>query len=254
MQKIIFYLLSLLLLIVGYRTLKYAGKVVTSDQLLVGLSADYPPFAFLKDGKIVGLDVDILQEVSKRLDKKLVIRDIPFDMLIPEIQIGTLHLLASGMTETPLRAKKVHFTQPYYKGDPLLIIAPNTMAKKITTIEDFEGLRVVVNDGYTADSYLTGLNDARFIIYRLKSPAESFLALSTNKADIYVIAQSAAQPFFNITQQHDYSITTLPNTGDSYSFAIAKKFPEMLTLVQKALDSMVSDGTLTTILKKWNFV
>lgn len=254
MQKFLFYIVGLLLLITGYRVLKQADKIVMSDKLLVGLSADYPPFAFLDKGTIVGLDVDILQEVSKRLNKKLIIRDIPFDMLIPEIQIGSLHLLASGMTETSLRAKKVYFTQPYYKGDPLLIIAPKIMAKKITSIDDFDGLRIVVNDGYTADSYLTGLNDPRFTLYRLKSPAESFLALSTGKADIYVIAQSAAQPFFNATPEHDYSITPLSNTGDSYSFAIAKKFPEMLTLVQNALDSMVVDGTLTTILKKWNFV
>lgn len=254
MKKFIAYLLFLGVFITGYYALKRLEKVPSNNELLVGLSADYPPFAFLKDTKIVGLDVDILQEVSKRLGKKLVIRDIPFDMLIPEIQIGSLHLLASGMTETPLRAKRVLFTKPYYQGDPLLIITPKTTIKKITNVEDFIGLSVIVNDGFTADTYLTGLNNNNFTLHRLKSLAESFLALETGKADIYVIAQTAAQPFFNATPNHNYVITVLPNTADSYAFAVAKKYPEMRVVVQEALDAMTADGTLNTILKKWNFV
>src|SRR5437868_1703335 len=95
----------------------------TQQELIVGTNADFPPFSFIKDGTIVGFDIDIAHEVAHRLNKKLTLIDLPFIALIPELQMGAIHIIAAGMTATEERAKQVYFTRPYIQGVPLLVIS-----------------------------------------------------------------------------------------------------------------------------------
>ena len=67
--------------------------------LNVGTNAEYQPFSFLDNNdEIVGLDIDIAKEVCNRLGKKCVLHSLSFDALIPEIQLGTIHMIAAGIT------------------------------------------------------------------------------------------------------------------------------------------------------------
>lgn len=221
-----------------------------AHELRVGTSADFPPFSFLKDGNITGFDIDVMNEVGHRLNKKVVWRDIPFDMLIPEIQLGALQILAAGMTETPKRAERVLFTRPHIQADPLLVISSITN-QPIKNLEDLRGKQIIVNDGYTADTYLSNIHDGGFTLKRLKTPAEAFLALTIGKADAYVISRNSAKPFFDLYGTNRFYILALEDTGDSYAFAISKKYPELLPQLQTVLDQMEHDGTLLKLKQKW---
>ena len=228
----------------------YDKEVSDANTILVGTSADYFPFSFLKNNSIVGFDIDIVQEVGRRLSKKVEVHDIPFDMLIPEIQLGRLHILAAGLTETPARAQRVLFTKPYIKGDKLLIIASSQ--KPIHEVSDMKGKEVIVNDGYTADIYVSGLSQVQ--IKRLKTPAEAFLALKSGKADAYVVASNTARPFLEKYGNRDFSIAVIPDTEDSYALAISRKYAELVLPVQQALDAMEQDGTIAALKQKWKLV
>ena len=62
-----------------------------------------------------------------RLKKEIIFKDMPFDALIPEIQIGNIHVIASGMTPTEERALRTLFTRPHLTGNPLVIISSKTI-------------------------------------------------------------------------------------------------------------------------------
>ena len=53
--------------------------------LVVGTSADYPPFSFTKGKQIVGFDVDLAKEVAIKLGYELHIKDMSYDWLLLEI-------------------------------------------------------------------------------------------------------------------------------------------------------------------------
>lgn len=91
------------------------------DTIVVGTNAEYAPFSFKENGTIVGFDIDVITEAIKRLNKKIVLKDMPFDALIPEIQIGNIHVIAAGMTPTPERAQRTLFTQPHATNNSLAI-------------------------------------------------------------------------------------------------------------------------------------
>lgn len=106
-----------------YKAKKDHTPASNQDVLVVGTSADFPRFTFINDeGVIVGFDIDIATEVAKGLGKKIEIKDRSFDMLIPEAQNGSIHIIAAGMTITPERAKQILFTKPYLKNEPLVIL------------------------------------------------------------------------------------------------------------------------------------
>ena len=134
---------------------KAPADPLQSNKLIIGTNAEFAPFCFMKDNKIVGFDIDLALEVSKRLDKDPQIRNMDFDMLVPEIQIGGVHILAAGMTATPERSKQVLFTDPYIKGVPLMVISLKNRPLNKSGLDGLFGKRVVVNDGFTADLYLS---------------------------------------------------------------------------------------------------
>ena len=215
--------------------------------LVVGTSADYPPFAFVQDDKVVGFDIDIIQEVAKRLHKKIDIQDMPFTTLIPLLQLGKIQVIASGMTETLERSARVLFTKPYLTGDQLIVI---TLAgNPVSSLSELKGKEVIVNDGYTADLYMSKIEGPE--LKRLKTPAEAFLALKAGRGFAYVTARNTVKPFFDQYGQQDFALFAIPDSRENVSLAVSKKYPELVPMLQNVLDTMQQDGTLTTLQEKW---
>ena len=222
---------------------------IDKNTIIVGTNAEYPLYYFIKSDEIIGFDIDVAREVVKRINKKMILQDMPFDALIPAIQLGKVHMIAAGMTPTKQRAKRVHFTKPHLKGDPLIIVTLKN-AKKVATVDDLKGEDVVVNEGYTADFYMTKYENS-IDVKRLATPAEAFLALRSKRAAAFVTARSSVQPFFEQYGEQEYRIVQIKDTSDEYALAISKKHSDLLPQIQKVLDEMQQDGTLDTLRKKW---
>lgn len=221
---------------------------MSQDILLVGTNAEFPPFTFINDeNKIVGFDIDIATEVAKNLGKKMEIIDRSFDMLIPEAQNGSIHIIAAGMTATQERAQQIIFTKPYLKGEPLVVVTLNK--NPIRSIQDLNGKEVVVNEGYTADSYASALPEV--MVKRLPAPAESVMDLMGEKSFAYISAYNAVKPYIEKFGTDKFNIFTVPNTSENTAMGISKMYPELLQQIQPILDQMELDGTIETLKKKW---
>ncbi len=221
------------------------------NTLIVGTSADFPPFSFLHNREIVGFDIDIANEVAKKMGKEILWENMPFDTLMSELQIGTLHMLAAGLTATPGRAQRVFFSEPYLKDVPLIAI---TLASQppVTSLGDLNGKIVAVNSGYTADLYMSSIKGP--ILQHFPAPAEAFLAVKSGRVDAFVTAQNTVNPFLNAHADDKFNIFALPATDENNALAISKKYPELVSAVQKALDAMHKEGTIQALMKKWKII
>jgi ABC-type amino acid transport substrate-binding protein len=244
----------LLIVIAGISTSYYilkkkscAANAADSTQLIVGTSADFPPFSFIKDGEIVGFDIDLAHEICHRLNKKMELKDMPFDTLIPQLQLGKMHMIAAGMTATPERAERVNFTKPHLVGEPLVVI---TISKNpITSLKELNNKEVVVNEGYTADTYMSKQQGP--VLKRLPTVADAFMALNSGRAYAFVTARNSVKTFFDQHGTDKYSMFVIPETSENSALVISKKFPELLQCVQQALDALEADGTLQALKVKW---
>ena len=217
--------------------------------LIVGTESNFPPFSSKENGEIIGFDIDLVKEVAHRMGKTVEFQDMSFEALIPQAEIGAVQIIAAGMTPTENRAKKVFFTKPYIVGDPLLIV---TLLNRLD-VGSLEALKqnkkVVVNQGYTADLFMSTIEGPELI--RLETPAESFLALEQGRADAFVTARNTLVPFFRKHDEKEYDITPITETVEQTAFIVSKKYPELLELVQKILDEIEADGTMKQLKAKW---
>lgn len=238
---------SLLLLI----TCLSCGKAARdSNTLVVGTNAEFAPYTYIEKGELVGFDIDVAHEVAKRLNKKIVFKDMPFDALIPDLSLGNIDIIAAGMSYTDERAKRVSFTEPYCNNDPLVIVTlAEKSASKELSVEDLKNKTVVVNDGYVADIYMSDTNCCNLV--RIPAPADAFLALKSGRADAFVTAQSTADFFLVSQKDTKLQLNSIPETNETCALVVAKDNPLLLQQIQTVLDEMDNDGTMGKIKDKW---
>lgn len=219
------------------------------DIIIVGTNAEYPPFAFIKQGQIVGFDIDVITQVAQRLGKAISIKDMPFDSLMIEAIKGHIDVIAAGMTPTAERKKQMYFTTPYYSGDPLMIV---TLASKepVQDLTQLTGKDVAVNEGFTADLYLSSCNQDLSII-RLATSADALIALQTGRVDAYVTALNSLKPIVEKVGKDQFHLAPLADAQDSYALIVSRNYPALYLEVEEAVKDMLSDGTIDQLKAKW---
>lgn len=219
-----------------------------TDCIIVGTSPDFPPFSYIQDDTIMGFDIDIMQEIGKRLNKKIELKSMPFTALIPALQCGTLEVIAAGLTATEERSKHMFFTTPYLEDGPLVIVSLNN--NPVQTVAELAGKKVVVNEGHTADLFISKIEGLS--IQRLKTVADAFLALTSGRASALVVAENVVKPWVDHAEKEQFHIAPIPGTGENSCMAISLHYKELFQEIQRALDSMKVDGSLEKIQAKWN--
>jgi polar amino acid transport system substrate-binding protein len=233
--------------------MKWKSPQVTMEipeTLIVGTSADFQPFCFKDKDAVVGFDIDIAREVARRLGKEVVIKDIPFELLIPQLQLGSVHFVASCMTPTPERAQRVIFSEPYLTGDRLIVIS--TTSNPIKTLAELKGKKVIVNQGYTADRYMSKIEGIDLV--RLPSVSEAMLALNGGRADAFVTASKPIQPYFDQYGRSRFSTFFIDDATEDAALAFSSLYPKLAQEVETILQSMKSDGTIEQLKAKWRLL
>jgi ABC-type amino acid transport substrate-binding protein len=255
MKKTSFFTLLALLGIISVFVWYKAGKTVTpaiqnANTVIIGTNSEFPPFSFKHDDEFIGFDIDVIKEVLKRLKRDITFKDMPFDALIPEIQIGNIHVIAGGMTPTEERAQRTLFTRPHLTGDPLVIISSKN-TPVFTNIADLAGKTVAVNEGYTADSFMS--EQPGITLLRLSSAlvSDGMLALESGRADAFVAASFSMKPYFEKYNINNFNVTPIPSTEESSAFAVSKHYPDLRRDIQVILNEMEQDGTLAELKTKW---
>ena len=118
----------LILLIVGLAVLNTVTLIqnLESYDYTVETNAFFAPFEFYDNRKIVGVDVDIINRVAEKLNAKIEIKNVEFDLIIDNVASGIIaDAGAAGLTITPARAEKVDFSIPYYTSVQYVIFDKN---------------------------------------------------------------------------------------------------------------------------------
>lgn len=219
------------------------------ETIIVGTSTDYPPFSFVANNKTIGFDIDVVTEAVKRLGKHIEIKDVPFELLIPQTTLGTLHVIAADLAITPEREKLVLFTNPYITNGPLVVLTPKDKLT-ITKLEDLTDKRVVVNKGYTADSYISGLS--YLAVDRVPNLDDALKALKAGHVDALVTSADTIPTIFETYGQDAFATFVINDVNENAALAVSKMYPELARELSVIIDQMNADGTLDQLKQKWH--
>jgi ABC-type amino acid transport/signal transduction systems, periplasmic component/domain len=88
----------------------------TGEVLRFGVSSISAPFCYVKDGIVTGLDIELMERVARRINRRLVVVDMEFSMLIPSLLARDVDVIGSSFSITPDRARIIRYTESYYQG------------------------------------------------------------------------------------------------------------------------------------------
>ena len=120
------------------------ADVKKAGKLTVATSPDFPPFESLEGGKVVGIEVDIMELIAKDLGVEIEFVQMDFDSVLAAIESAKYDCAMSGITVTPDREKNMLFTKPYYSAAQVIVVkADSAIAGKA----DLAGKTVSVQTG-----------------------------------------------------------------------------------------------------------
>lgn len=122
---------------------------------------EYPPYEYVEDGEVKGINMDIIREAFKRMGIKPFFEPRPWKRAIYELKNGEILALSSGF-RTKEREEFAVFSEGAGLGmETNCVIALSVSGLKIESLEDLRGLRIgVVRDYVYGEQFesMTGLN------------------------------------------------------------------------------------------------
>ncbi len=248
---ILFALLGVLLLLGNWTTQRmvaYEGQ--SSERLRVGLIDDTPPFCFYNaENKLVGMNIDLVNEMARRLGKTPMIESVSFNRLISGLMNHQYDLISPGSI-THAREVVLKFIQPHLTSADVLLVHPQIAA--VTSTSDFRGkpwkIGVYNGTSYIALLEQQGLQE-NMVIY--PNQRDVFLAFYKHRVDAIVMNEEVA---LYLQQEYDPSIVIVPHkirVGRQYAFAVRKTETERWKAVNQVMNEMLADGTVQRIHLKW---
>ncbi len=187
-------LLTFLLTACGKEELSGLEKIRDENKIVIGTSPDYPPFEFIYEGEIVGIDMELAKYLSKELGVEFEIKQMDFSNLINAIETGMVDIVLAGMNPSEENKKGADFTDLYYESDfSILVKKPN---KSISKIEDLKGKKVGVQMGTTQERMMRELNGVEVI--SLVSNPDIVMNLKSNKIDAAVMESPVTLSFESV--------------------------------------------------------
>ncbi len=256
MKKIIALLLALVMVFAMVACGATEAPEVSEDEakatLTMATNAQFPPYEYYEGEAIVGIDAEIAGAIAEKLGMELVIEDMEFDSIIEAVKSGKADIGLAGMTVTPERQETVDFTASYATGVQVVIVTEDSA---IASVDDLfvEGnnYTIGVQRNTTGDLYTTwDLEDAGLAtIDRYSKGADAVQALLTGKVDCVVIDNEPAKAF--VAEAEGLKILETEYVLEEYAGAMSKDNTELYEAVNAALEELIADGTVQSIIDKY---
>ena len=222
---------------------KTLDEVKEAGKLVVATSPDFPPFESLEDGKVVGIEVEIMEIICERLGVELVLEEMNFDSVLPGVQAGKYDCGMSGISVTPKREKNVLFTDAYCRAAQCIVVTSNS---SITSKADLAGKKISVQTGTTAEEFCSAEG---YSVDSYEANADAKTALITGKVQAWVVDDLTAAEM--CAGDSDVKILNDKMTTEPYAFAFAFGSEDLVEEIDKILAELIADGTVEALFEKY---
>lgn len=226
-------------------------SLVKDGQLTVCSDMPYKPFEFEENGKTTGFDYEVVSAMAKSMDLSggAQFDTTPFDGIIPALVAKNCDMIASAMTITEERAKKVNFTDAYFDADQSLLVLKEN-ADKYATLASMTGQVIGVQSGTTGETYAEEHTPEGATIKKFQTGDEMFPALISG--DIAGALQDLPVNGYRATTAPDqFAVTETFKTGEQYGFAVRLEDTALRDALNEALSTIKDNGTYDEIYTSW---
>jgi polar amino acid transport system substrate-binding protein len=217
--------------------------------LRTAVDGTFAPHAMPKlGGGYEGFNIDLAEEIGKRMKRKVVIDALQFSGLVPALQAGTYDFLAAPTTVTKERADNMLFTEGYLNTDFQFLVKKG--GPKVNKLEDLKGKIVSVNKGSAYDSWARELEGK--IGWKVESfgtQSDAVQAVLAGRVDANVAGNTVIA--WAVKNNPQLELSYLYSTGLVWGAPLRKDSGELRKQIENAIECMKLDGTIAKMHEKW---
>ena len=227
-----------------------SSDTASKGTFTVGFDADLPPMGFKgEDGSYVGFDLDLAQEVAKRLGLEYVAQPILWDAKDMELDNGTIDCVWNGFTITG-REDKYTWTEPYMDNSQVFIVMNDS---GIETVDDLAGKIVEVQVDSAAEAALNEDPELKGTFASVETtPNYNQALMDLEMGAVDAVAMDSVVAQYQLKQRGtDAKVLEEALSSEEYAVGFKLGNTELRDQVQAALEEMAADGTMAEISEKW---
>ncbi|MDA8584642.1 transporter substrate-binding domain-containing protein [Rhodobacteraceae bacterium] len=222
-------------------TVAMAGSAMAQDVVRLGTEGAYPPWNFINDaGAVDGFERELGDELCKRASLNCEWVTNEWDSIIPNLVSGNYDVIIAGMSITDERDEVIDFTAAYTPPDP------STFAAVSDDVDLTSGVIAAqtgtIQAGYVAETGAT--------LVEFATPDETIAAVMNGEADAVLADDSFIKTA--LEANGDLQVVGDPVAlGGGVGMGIRESDTELRTKFDAAIDAMKADGSLNTMIEKW---
>lgn len=222
------------------------------NKMIVISSNSAPPSSYFEGKEHVGFEVDLWREIAERTGMSVQLETSGFSGMFGSLDSGRVDAVSCFLGITPQRQEKFDFSVPY-AVDPLgFFVAGNS---PIQSLEELEGKTVAVEDGAQGQLELNALiNQGKKYTPKVYGDGTSgIMDAAMGRVDAHLT--SVAQEHYDMRQMK-ITLRQLPGNLSERNVGVAfrkddKAMVSRIEKVNKAIEAMLADGTISRLSEKW---
>lgn len=214
----------------------------------------YPPAEYQENGQFVGYEIEIMNEIAKKLNARPVYTATPFSGIIQALDAKRCDAIISSMNVTPEREAQVAMIEYLQIGQSMMVLNGSTL--QINSLDDLAGLRVGAQAGplrgtlYKKNVEFQATGVAKMKIGNFPDAASSITALQAGKLDVVYTDSPVVADYVNRLPDQ-FAFAGAPIDSLPVGIAVRKADTALANAIADAVQAMYKDGTMKTILSKW---
>ena len=221
-----------------------ALTTVNAGKLTISTSPDFPPFEFTDDsGAVVGIEPEIMELICQKIGLELDIQAMDFDGALLAAEQGKVDAVVSGVTVTEDRKLVMDFADSYTTITQAIVSKEGSGI----TMENLGDYTIGVQRGTTGHIYTEEDFGDKVVAYDTYSMV--FQALNNGQVDCIVMDDAVAKSYLETNPGLEMGPTTYE--PENYAFGFFKGNEDLVAAVNGALQELIADGTVQSILDKY---
>ena len=233
----------------GGETADLSEALVEPGKLIMSTNAAFPPYEMVADGEGVyqgleGIDVEIALAIADKLGLELVIDDMDFDAALMAVQNNAADVMLAGLSYREDRDEVVDFSDSYATGIQVVIVPEGSEV----TLDNVGEYMIGTQRGTTGFQYATDDYGQDHVI-GYDNGATAVQELLNGTIDAVIIDNEPAKAY--VAANEGLTILDGAWVEEDYCAAVDEGNTVLLDAINAALNEMITDGTVQTIVDKY---
>lgn len=224
-----------------------AQKEEAKEVIRVGTEGTYAPFTFHDEsGKLTGFDVEIAEEVAKRIGRQVEFVETKWDGMFAGLDAGRFDMVANQVGIRPDRQEKYDFSIPYISSRAVLVVKEGN-----TSIKAFQDLKGKKSGQSLTSNFADIAKENGAEIVPVDGFNQALDLLASDRIDATINDSLSFLDYKKQKPDAPVIIAATVEKADQSGLLFKKGDDALVKAVNKALEDMIADGTYGKISDKW---